>query len=151
MRYFFLFLIISLNLYCIDNNNKKEMNITAKVIDPLRVVHDGDINFGNIFQGSNNTSSRHRFTVYGEKGENIKVSLNGNNIHSGKNNFVPIKHNSSSDILTVGLINLSDYNNSTKLDANGEFHYDFDVELKVPKDAVLGPYSGTLTMSVLFQ
>ncbi|MGL5057856.1 MAG: hypothetical protein ACRC6A_10890 [Fusobacteriaceae bacterium] len=141
--------MISFNLFCLDSNDGK-MNITAKVIDPLRVVHNGDIEFGNIFRGSSNTSSRHGFTIYGEKCQNIKVSLNGKNLN-GSSNDVYLKHISSDNKLNVEIINISDYPNNTKLDEKGEFHYDFDAKLDVPTDAKLGPYSGTLTMSVIFQ
>ncbi|MGL4999849.1 MAG: hypothetical protein ACRC5T_12850 [Cetobacterium sp.] len=141
--------MISFNSFCLDSNDGK-MNITAKVIDPLRVVHNGDIEFGNVFRGSSNTSSRHGFTIYGEKGQNIKVSLNEKNLNAFSNSIL-LKHESSNNEISVNVINISDYSESTKLDKNGEFHYDFDAELIVPKDAVLGKYSGTLIMNVTFQ
>ncbi|MGL4999846.1 MAG: hypothetical protein ACRC5T_12835 [Cetobacterium sp.] len=40
--------MISFNSFCLDSNDGK-MNITAKVIDTLEIVHNEDIEFGNIF------------------------------------------------------------------------------------------------------
>lgn len=149
MKKIILFLIIALNIFA-SNEDEKTMNITAKVIKPLKVIHNGDIEFGNVIQGSSHSSSRHGFTAFGEPGQNIKVSLNGSNLNSYSKS-VTLDHESSSDKLTVNLVNVSDYGPNTKLDDNGEFKYDFDAELNVPKDATLGKYAGTLTMAVIFQ
>ncbi|MGL4987747.1 MAG: DUF4402 domain-containing protein [Cetobacterium sp.] len=149
MKKIILFLIIALNIFA-SNEDEKTMNITAKVIEPLNVVHNGDIEFGNVIQGSSHSSSRHGFTAFGEPGQNIKVSLGGGNLNSFSKS-VTLNHESSTDKLTVNLVNVSDYGKNTKLDEKGEFKYDFDAELNVPQNAALGRYAGTLTMAVIFQ
>ncbi|MGL5905042.1 MAG: hypothetical protein ACRCZO_20345, partial [Cetobacterium sp.] len=122
MKKIILFLIIALNIFA-SSENEKTMNITAKVIEPLNVVHNGDIEFGNVIQGSSHSSSRHGFTAFGEPGQNIKVSLGGGNLNSFSKS-VTLKHESSTDdILTVNLVNVSDYGPSTKLNEKGEFKY----------------------------
>ncbi|MGL4970915.1 MAG: DUF4402 domain-containing protein [Cetobacterium sp.] len=126
------------------------MNITANIITPLNITHNGDINFGKVFQGSTHTSSRHGFIISGEPGQNIKVYLNGSNLNSS-NESVTLNHISSDDKLNVQIVNISDYDKNTKLNKDGKFFYDFDAELKVREDSALGLYSGTLTMSVIFQ
>ena len=134
-----------------SNTSEENMNITATVIKPLRVVHNGDINYGNIIQGSTHTTTGHVFTIYGEPKQNVDITLNEKNINASNKPIPLIHEKNSSKTLSVQLKNEKDDGKETKLNDKGEYRYSFDTELKVPHDALVGDYSGTLTMKVRFK
>ena len=145
-----LFLLTFSSIFSSDTSGEN-MNITATVIKPLQVIHNGNINYGKIIQGSTYSTTGHIFTIYGEPKQNVDITLNETNINAF-NKPIPLIHKeNSSKTLSVQLKNEKDDGKDTKLNENGEYKYSFDTELKVPHDALVGDYSGTLTMKVRFK
>ena len=144
-----LFLLIFSNIFS-SNTSEENMNINATIIKPLKVIHNGDINYGKVIQGSTHSTSGHTFTIYGEPGQKVKITLDSKNINGNKNSIVLTHEKNSSNILNVFLKNETKDNPQTKLNEKGEYKYSFDTELTVPKNAQIGNYSGTLTMEVKF-
>lgn len=91
------------------------------------------------------------FIIYGEPGQNIDISLNDKNLNGFKKNISLFHEKSNSNLLNVFLKNTNDDGRNTKLNEHGEYHYSFDTELTVPKNATIGNYFGTLTMKVKFK
>ena len=145
-----LFLLTFSNIFS-STISDENMNINATIIKPLKVIHNGDINYGKAIQGSTHSTLGHTFTIYGEPGQNVDISLNGNNLNGFQKNISLVHAKSSSNILNVSLKNTNDDGKNTKLNRHGEYHYSFDTELTVPKNATIGNYSGTLTMKVKFK
>ncbi|WP_407536095.1 DUF4402 domain-containing protein [Cetobacterium somerae] len=145
-----LFFLTFSNIFS-SNTSKENMNINAIVLKPLKVIHNGDINYGKVIQGSIHSTNGHTFIIYGEPGQNVDISLNDKNLNGFKENIYLFHDKNNSNTLDVYLKNTSDDGANTKLNEKGEYKYSFDTELTVPKNAPLGNYSGTLTMKVKFK
>ncbi|MGL5760986.1 MAG: DUF4402 domain-containing protein [Cetobacterium sp.] len=145
-----LFLLTFSNIFS-SNISEESMNINATVVKPLKVIHNGDINYGKVIQGSTHSTNGHIFIIYGEPGQNVDISLNDKNLNGFKKNISLFHEKSDSNILNVSLKNTNDDGKNTKLNEKGEYKYSFDTELTVPKNAPIGNYSGTLTMKVKFK
>ncbi|MCQ8212276.1 DUF4402 domain-containing protein [Cetobacterium somerae] len=145
-----LFLLTFTSIFS-SNTSEKNMDIKATVIKPLRVIHNGDINYGKIIQGSTHSTTRHIFTIYGEPKQDVDITLNEKNINAQKNSIPLIHKENNSQTLSVQLKNEKNDGNDTKLNEKGEYRYSFDTELIVPPNALVGDYSGTLTMKVRFK
>lgn len=145
-----LFLLTFNNIFS-SNTSEENMNINATVIKPLKVIHNGDINYDKVIQGSTHSTNGHTFTIYGEPGQNVDISLNNKNLNGFKGNIYLFHEKNNSNTLNVYLKNTNDDGENTKLNEKGEYKYSFDTELTVPKSAPIGNYSGTLTMKVKFK
>lgn len=145
-----LFLLAFSNIFS-STTSEENMNINATIIKPLKVIHNGDINYGKAIQDTTHSTSGHTFIIYGEPGQNIDISLNDKNLNGFKENISLFHEKGNSNLLDVYLKNTSDDGANTKLNEKGEYKYSFDTELTVPKNATIGNYSGTLTMKVKFK
>ncbi|WP_298065362.1 DUF4402 domain-containing protein [uncultured Cetobacterium sp.] len=113
------------------------MNVTATVIKPLTIVKTGDMDFGNIIQGTNTTADS-GYTITGEKGQPIIITIDDS---------VSLSNAMSKTPLVVGI--KTQLPNS--LDKDGNAHVSVQGFLTVPNNQTVGTYTGTLTARVQYQ
>ncbi len=112
------------------------MNVTATVIKPLTIVKTGDMDFGNIIQGTNTTTDS-GYTITGEKGQPIIVTIDDSVLSNEK----------ARTSLVVGIKTQL----PKSLDTNGNANVSVQGFLNVPKEQHVGTYTGTLTARVQYQ
>lgn len=78
-----LFLLAFSNIFS-STTSEENMNINATIIKPLKVIHNGDINYGKAIQDTTHSTSGHTFIIYGKPGQNIDISLNDKNLNGFK-------------------------------------------------------------------
>ena len=113
------------------------MNVTATVIKPLTIVKTGDMDFGNIIQGTNTTTDS-GYTITGEKGQPIIVTIDDS---------VLLSIEKAKTSLVVGIKTQL----PKSLDTNGNANVSVQGFLNVPKEQHVGTYTGTLTARVQYQ
>ena len=113
------------------------MNVTATVIKPLTIVKTGDMDFGNIIQGTNTTTDS-GYTITGEKGQPIIVTIDDS---------VLLSNEKAKTSLVVGIKTQL----PKSLDTNGNANVSVQGFLNVPKEQHVGTYTGTLTARVQYQ
>lgn len=113
------------------------MNVTATVIKPLTIVKTGDMDFGNIIQGTNTTTDS-GYTITGEKGQPIIVTIDDS---------VLLSNEKARTSLVVGIKTQL----PKSLDTNGNANVSVQGFLNVPKEQHVGTYTGTLTARVQYQ
>ena len=113
------------------------MNITATVIKPLTIAKTGDMDFGNIIQGTTATADS-GYTITGEKGQPIIVTID---------NSVLLSNQKAKTSLAVGIKTQL----PKSLDKDGNANVSVQGFLNVPKDQHVGTYTGTLVARVQYQ
>lgn len=114
------------------------MNVTATVIKPLTIVKTGDMDFGNIIQGTNTNTADSSYTITGEKGQPIVVTIDDS---------VLLSNEKARTSLVVGIKTQL----PKSLDTNGNANVSVQGFLNVPKEQHVGTYTGTLTARVQYQ
>ena len=103
------------------------MNVTATVIKPLTIVKTGDMDFGNIIQGTNTTT---------DSGYTVTID-----------DSVLLSNEKAKTSLVVGIKTQL----PKSLDTNGNANVSVQGFLNVPKEQHVGTYTGTLTARVQYQ
>ncbi|MCQ9628455.1 hypothetical protein HS141_16170 [Cetobacterium somerae] len=100
-----LFFLTFSNIFS-SNTSKENMNINAIVLKPLKVIHNGDINYGKVIQGSIHSTNGHTFIIYGEPGQNVDISLNDKNLNGFKENIWECTKFSVNSLLSYQILNV---------------------------------------------
>lgn len=147
-------LSLTLSMTAFANNlvESNTMTINATVIKPLTVKHSGNINFGNLIQGSGHSSKvNSSFYIQGSPNEKIELKINDQTVDSFSNsNLTKVGGTDTLPLYTNNRkINNSSNLTHPTLDTNGNLVFSFDSEVNVGNQP-LGQYQGNLTVSVKY-
>ena len=124
------------------------MNISATVLEPLNVSHNGDINFGNLIQNTTTTIDQAKtFTVHGSVGGSIHFTINDRPIREVTQTTI----SKGNDTLPVYFDNIQLSSDSLTLDNSGNFTFSFKPRIYVPQNQAAGTYTGALTARVQYE
>ncbi|MGL4864744.1 hypothetical protein [Cetobacterium sp.] len=141
-----------------DSSVQGVMNVTAKVVKPLTVTADSDLDFGDILPGDFRAAYS-SFTLHGEENLNVLVSFEGLE-SDGNSYYLPLKSKTNGKPLEIafnctnndGGFNgyLSPKNNVVHLSEKGSRTLHIAASTK-PDSSHSGIYSGQIILRALYQ
>ncbi|MGL5051816.1 MAG: DUF4402 domain-containing protein [Fusobacteriaceae bacterium] len=120
-----------------DSQQSADMEITARVIDPLTVVAE-PMQFGDIIKGTT-AEALGTFTIKGEPNQSMKFTIDSTASLKGPDN----------NTLAISFDGLDDL--PTSVNADGKIIHSIKGILTPNANTVSGEYSGTLTARVQYQ
>ncbi|MGL4672602.1 DUF4402 domain-containing protein [Cetobacterium sp.] len=122
-----------------DSEKSADMNITARVIDPLTVVAE-PMEFGDIIKGSTATADAD-FTIKGEASQGITLTIDS----------IAKLTTTDGKELPISLSNVGNGVMSLNLDTDGNYVRNIIGTLNPTAATASGEYSGTITARVQYQ
>ncbi len=127
------------------------MYINATVLQPLNVINDGDVNFGNIIQNTTTSKIAKKFTVTGTPGQKVIFKINNQNLDSFSNDkLTKVGGGAEMPLYTDSReVSSGDRSNPT-IGQNGTLDFTFNVWTQASQNQAPGQYTGALNASVRY-
>lgn len=129
------------------------MSIGAKVLAPLNVTHDGDIDFGVVIQNTSSAEITKNFTVTGTPGEKFTFTLNDQPLGNFANSeLVHTNGTSKMHFFTTNRLANDGSGNlaNPQIAQDGTFKFTFTGRTQADGNQTPGQYTGSLTARVQY-
>lgn len=123
--------------------NEATMRVTANVMESLTVRVDEDVNFGNVARGSSGNLGAGKFSVKGELGSSVNITLKG--LESGE---IEMYHSDKNSSVTARLI---DAPKTVELNRDDfVLAKPIKMSLDIPQNTRVGIYTGEFIISARY-